>query len=340
MEEMLAPAPAEQISTPEISEGAPLPPEPKAESVSRRDALERALEKVNGDEAKEPAKEGPARQPDGKFAQKATDATKPVELKEPGKPDASAIAEPPARFSPDAKAVWAQAPLPVQAEIKRAITELETGLKQKDEMLAPLKPFFDMAGQHKTTVHDALGNYVRMEQLLAKDPRAGLEAIAKNFGWTLPQMMQFVGAATGAQQQGQPDQRDQTIVALQRELAAIKGQVGTVHQTLEQQRIDAAMQQVSAFAADKPRFAELEADIAFFLQSGKAASLQEAYEYAERLNPAPQPAAPAAPAPAPQTRPVRSVTGAPNAGSTPGSRPPSSNRRDALTNALAQVGLS
>ena len=330
-DETLQSAPAEPIAAPEITtEGSPTPPEP-TEAPSRRDALERALAKVEGEEP-----EGPARGPDGKFAAKAPDAAKPVELKEPAKPDASPLAEPPARFSPDAKAAWAQAPVPVQAEIKRAITELETGLKQKDAMLEPLKPFFELAGQHKTTVHDALGNYVRMEQMLAKDPRAGLTAIAQNFGWTLDQMIAFV---SDGKPQGQPDQRDQTIIALQRELAAIKGQVGTVTQTLEQQRVGEVMKHVESFAAQHPRFAELENDILRLLQTGFADDLEAAYQYAERLNPAPQPAAPAAPAQAPQTRPVRSVTGAPNAGSTPGSRPPSSNRREALTNALSQVGL-
>lgn len=336
MNDELAPAPAEPIVATEITtEGSPTPPEPAEAPVSRRDALERALAKVEGEEP-----EGPARTPDGKFA--AKEAAKPVELKEPAKEaPASPLAEPPSRFSPDAKAAWAQAPVPVQAEIKRAITELESGLKQKDAMLEPLKPFFEMAQQHGVTVDGALGNYVRMEQLLQRDPRAGLTAIAENFGWTLDQMIAFVADSKpgGQQPQGQPDQRDQTIIALQRELAAIKGQVGTVTQTLEQQRVSEVMKQVEGFAAQNPRFGELENEILRLLQTGYADSLEAAYSIAERLNPAPQPAAPAAPAQAPQTRPVRSVTGAPNAGSTPGSRPPSSNRREALGNALAQVGL-
>lgn len=337
MNDELAPAPAEPIVATEITtEGSPTPPEPTEAPVSRRDALEKAFAKVEGEDT-----EGPARTPDGKFAAKQSDAARPVELKEPTKEQpTSPLSEPPSRFSPDAKAAWAQAPVPVQAEIKRAITELETGLKQKDAMLEPLKPFFDLAQQHQTTVPQALGNYVRMEQLLAKDPRAGLTAIAQNFGWTLDQMLAFVSdKPQGQQPQGQPDQRDQTIIALQRELAEIKNQVGGVTQTLEQQRVGEVMKHVEGFAAQHPRFTELENDILRLLQTGYADSLEAAYSIAERLNPAPQTAAPAAPAQAPQTRPVRSVTGAPNAGSTPGSRPPSSNRREALGNALAQVGL-
>ncbi len=334
-DEMLAPAPAEQIDAPEIStEGAPTPPEPPVEAPSRRDALERALAKV--EEGGDTPAEGPARGPDGKFAAKQAEVPQ-VAPKAAEKTDATPLAEPPARFSPDAKAAWAQAPVPVQAEIKRAITELETGLRQKDEILAPLKPYFDLAQQHNVKVHDALGNYVRMEQMLAKDPRAGLTAIAENFGWTLDQMLAFVSDKPAAK--GQPDQRDQTIVSLQRELAALKSQVGTVNQTLEQQRVGEVMKQVESFAAQHPRFAELENDILRLLQTGYAADLETAYQFAERLNPAPQPAAAAAPVPAPHTRPARSVTGAPNAGSTPGARPPSSNRREALGNALAQVGL-
>lgn len=335
-EESLAPVAAEPVA--EIStEGNPTPPEPTEAPVSRRDALERALAKVEGDEGRE----APARGPDGKFAAKKD--AEPVALKEPVKPDApkpeaSPMSEAPARFSPDAKAAWSQAPVPVQAEIKRAITELEAGIRQKDQMLEPLKPFFELAQQHGVTVDGALGNYVRMEQLLAKDPRAGLTAIAENFGWTLPQMIAFVSDGKPAAQ-GQPDQRDQTIAMLRRELSDLKGQVGTVSQTLEQQRVGEVMKHVESFASQNPRFAELEEEILRLLQTGYAADLETAYQYAERLNPAAQPAAPAAPAPAPQTRPVRSVTGAPNAGSAPGARPPSSNRREALSNALSQVGL-
>jgi hypothetical protein len=335
-DESLAPAPAEPIAAPEITtEGAPTPPEPPSEAPSRRDALERALAKVEGEEA---PVAGQPRAPDGKFAAKQPDAA-PVELKEPAKDaDKTPLAEPPARFSPDAKAAWAQAPVPVQAEIKRAITELEGGLRQYQQVLEPIKPYFDLAKQHGTTVHDALGNYVRMEQMLAKDPRAGLTAIAQNFGWTLEQMIAFVSDGKPAAQ-GQPDPRDRVIAELRQELAGLKGQVGTVTQTLEQQRVSETMKHVESFAAQHPRFAELENDILRLLQTGYADSLEAAYQYAERLNPAPQPAAAAAPVPAPQTRPARSVTGAPNAGSTPGSRPPSSNRREALTNALSQVGL-
>ncbi len=336
-DEMLAPAPAEPIVTPDIStEGAPTPPEPPSEAPSRRDALERALAKVEGGEA---AQDGQLRGPDGKFAAKAGEAQPIPKAQEQQTQTPAPLAEPPSRFSPDAKAAWAQAPVPVQAEIKRAITELETGLQQKDAQLAPLKPYFDMAAQHGVKVHDALGNYVRMEQLLSKDPRAGLTAIAENFGWTLPQMIAFVSDGQAVQKQGQPDQRDQIIGQLRQELAAIKGQVGTVTQTLEQQRVGEVMKQVESFAARNPRFAELENEILRLLTTGYADSLESAYQYADRLNPAPQTAAPAAPVQTPQTRPVRSVTGAPNAGSTPGARPPSSNRREALTNALSQVGL-
>jgi hypothetical protein len=66
------------------------------------------------------------------------DKTKtPVADKVPG-----GHAEPPARFSADAKAAWATAPEAVRAETHRALKELSDGLSQYQQVFEPLKPFY------------------------------------------------------------------------------------------------------------------------------------------------------------------------------------------------------
>lgn len=327
MEEMTAPAPAEEIAAPASLEPQSAPeasPEPSSPPVSRRDAIERALAKVDGD-AGDDAPKAQERGADGKFVAKAGEA--PQEQTPAPK---SPLSEAPERFSPDAKAAWAQAPEAVRGEIKRAVAELEGGLRQKDEQLAPLKPFFDMARQHGVNLHDAVGNYVRMEQLLASDPRAGLEAIARNFGMTLEGLVAKAGGQS--QPQGQ-DAKDSEILALRSELQNLRGQVGNVSQTLQEQRHNAILADVERFAADHPRLDELAPDIARMLQTGFAADLADAYDKAALLKPAP------IPAPAPQPRLVRSVTGAPSAGSNPAGQALSKSRSEAIERAMRSSGL-
>ena len=68
---------------------------------------------------------------------------------------------------------------------------------------------------------------------------------------------------------------------------AVKEQVGGVVQTVTQQREQTTLIEVSKFAETHPRFEELSDDIGFFMKSGRAKDLSEAYTLAERLNPAP-----------------------------------------------------
>ena len=302
--------------------------------VGRREALEKAFEAMD-------KPEGPTRGPDGKFVARET-AEKPAEPVQQKAPDTKApevktpLSEPPARFSADAKAAWEQAPEPVKGEIKRAIAEMERGIAEKDQALAPLKPYMDMAKQQGVALPEALGRYVAMEQLLYKDPIKGFEAIANNLGMTLGQL---VGKITGQAPEQQATAKDQEILSLKNEIQALKGQFGQVSQTIEQQRQASVMSSVQQFAREHPRFDELAPDIAKMLQTGFAADLEDAYAKADRLNPAPQPAPVATTAPPAQTRPALSVTGAPTTGSNPALRKPSNSRREALINAFGAAGL-
>jgi len=354
-------------------------PEPQAEPAktedaprSRLDSIEKAFKDMGVEDDPEPASQGdtdaekaetkpkaedkpeakaekaeddgPARGPDGKFV--AKDGEKEVEAKDDAKQEKTPLADPPSRFSSDAKEAWKDAPEAIRAETHRMLRELEGGLQKKDAQLEPLKPYYEMAEKHGVKLESALANYVNMENMLRQDPAQGLQVLARNMGMSPQQLAQTL---MGEQGDGKQDPRDQEITRLHNELQQFKQQFSGLNQTVQSQQEATIAQQIQQFAADKPHFDMLSQDIAGLLQSGQAQGLEDAYEialqkaqkYVEQFapqQPAPEPEQPQAPAA--QTRPALSVTGAPNAGSNPGNRQPSKNRNEALSRAFQRVGLA
>lgn len=314
---------APQETAPETSD------EPQ-EAPSRREALEKAFETL--EDKPEGEKADRERGPDGKFVAKDK-PDEPVKAEQPA--EAKEADDVPSRFSPDAKAEWQNVPAAVRGEVRRALTELESGLQKKDADLAPLKPYIDMAGKAGQRLDVVLGQYVAMENALRQDPVKGLTAIAQNMGLSLEAL---VGKVTGQAPDQRSEAKDQEIVQLKQTVQQLQQQVGNVNKTVTQQQESVILKEVQAFAEQNPRFEELSQDIKFFLETGRASDLKGAYELAERLNPGPQPAAPAATPAAPaQTRPRRSVTGAPSSGSSPASG--GSSRSEAIKTAFERVGL-
>ena len=329
-------APVEPTTTPE----APAKPE---YAQSSREAVARALDMLDKRDAEPEAQEPQTeRQRDerGRFApttaEAADEAEEAVEA-----PKVETVAKPPRGLSKDAAEAWAQAPEAVRKDVERRFAEMERGIAQYQQEYGPLKEYADMARQHGTTLKQALDNYVGIERLLASDPKTAFERLARNAGVDLASMF-------GGQPEGQQAQQDaQTITALRQELAELRrglqGFQQTYQQTEQQRAEQAAMQTVQAFAQAHPRLDELSADIAHMLQTGFATSLEDAYEKADRLNPAPQ--LPPAPQPNPQqaaqTRARASLTtnGAPGPGSDPRSRtiPPTANA--AVRNAFDRLGF-
>lgn len=354
--------------------GSQIPPDAQAKAepakpASLDDSIDRAIAKSaekqaqatkapepKADAKAEPVKEAQARGEGGKFAAKepakqpdatpavAKDAAKPAE---PAKASFTA-SDAPTRFSEDAKKEWATAPESVRRETERAIKELTDGFqkyKQSAERDGTLNEFHEMAKASGKELHGVVREYVNMENALRKDPVGGLDLICQRLGLSLRDVAAHV---MGQKPEQVTSQQDATIRELKQELAAIKQQVGGVTQTIEQQREQASLTEINKFAADNPRFEELADDIAFFLKSGRAKDLPEAYQMAERLNPAPagqaKETAPAASSAAPEP-PVhpdkgqKSINGAPSAGSTPAAKKRTSKSLDeALDRAFGAVG--
>jgi hypothetical protein len=375
-----APAPAESTPAPEATVELPNPisteaqpepqeksepkakPEPKADKpISTREALEKATAKVEKDNAPVKTEAKPA----DKAADKAADKTEPVKTdkprdeagkfaKDPAKVEAPVKTEakpsytagdPPARFSADAKAVWATLPETVRAETARMERELTQGYekhKAAAERDSTLNEFHDMAKQAGKDLPSVVREYVNMESLLRKEPVKAMETILSRVGLSPRQYAEHILGQTPDQN---ASQQDATIRELRQQNATLEERLNRLEGGFNQQRESATLTEINKFAQDNPRFEELAADIAFFMKSGRAKDLPEAYRLAERLNPAPAQASTTAASSAPvidlsvQTeKGQKSINGAPSPGSSPAAQKPSTSIKEALRKAMAQAG--
>lgn len=364
-------AAAEELQ-PEVQEQATSEPAQVEDSGPRsvRDSLQGAFDTV--DKASEDANR--PRDEQGRFIPKQAEAEKPVEVsaekpvEAPVAPEAvkpvTPVDDAPARFSADAKAAWATAPESVRGEVRRAITELESGLQQKSAQLQqyqPIEPFMAMAHQSGTTLDQALSRYVNLENTLRADPLRGIEAVLANVGMTPAQYAQMAGYTQQPQidpntgmampQQGPDPQTQHLIYSLRQEIEQLKQAQNSFTMTLQQREQMEVERQLAEFSKDKPRFNELRKTMGELMDSGMANDLGEAYEKADRLNPG---AAPVVAPPVAQAAPVQppaniaaqtrkgslSVAGAPASGSNPATRPASKSVRDSLAFAMSQAGVA
>lgn len=336
----------------------------EADAKAKADA-EAAKAKPEDGKPAEKAEQKPVTQqtraPDGKFqGQQATqEAAQAQEGQQPTQqPSAqqSAFRDAPSRFDDSAKAEWANAPESVKGAVHRTIREMEQGIekyRESADKYEQLREYDQMASQHGTTVKQALDNYVRAEQMLAQNPIQGLQNICERMGISLRDVAARVLNQSPDEVQSQ---HDATVRELKQQIGQLQQHIQQIGGTLQQQHQQGVTSQIQEFVSAKnpdgslkyPRVQELEEDMAFFLQNKRANTLSEAYELADRLNPAPANAAhTGTPAPAPaQTRPPanpagqKSVSGAPTTGSDPAERKkaPAKTTREALKSAFARAG--
>lgn len=335
---------------------------PVSNESSPMASIDRAFDKVFSGENDGPApveqsaaeKPEVNRTPDGKFAPKDQAAPEAVAEAAPEAEKPAEAATPddaPSRFSHDAKAVWKDVPPAVKGEVNRAFSELEKGLnhyKAYGEQFRGVEQYAQMAANSGKSLDSVLQAYVGAEQMLRRDPVKGIEHILSNVGIT-PQ--QYAAHIMGMQPDQQAHESQQTIIDLRNQISQLQQQFGNVSQTIEQQQQAEALRQIESFKAGKPRFEDLRNDMKFFMETGKAQTLEDAYMMADRLNPAPvnvapqtavaaAPIAASSPNPAAQTRKAAlSVVGAPTSGSNPANRKPASTREEAINRAFARVGL-
>ena len=345
-------------------------------------AVKDAGEKVKEAEKAEP-KPAPVRTEGGKFAKAEQPEGEPAkadpsaaEKPAPGQEAADKSRqsegrqhqEPPARFLPEARTKWANVPNEVKAEFHRVSQEYEgelTKAKQVTERYEPIRQFDEIAKQNGRELKDSLAKAVEIEQSIARNPVAGLDAVLREIGprkadgspVSLYEVAQGIARMTPQQyaqmiggQQAQPQARQTQQV--DPELAALKSELSEVKSTLAQQR---AAPIIESFAASHPDYHAIEPQIAAVLKSGvveqiygsglsPAQKLEQAYRMAGGSSPSqsqPEPAPQHSEAPA-AALPVdldghKSVRGAPTSGQTGESPRKFKTNRAALEAAFASV---
>ena len=278
------------------------------EAVAAKEKAETAKVEAKAPVAPEPKTE---RGPDGKFQPKPAEAQQPAAQQPVQKP--TTFADPPARFHDTAKQEWANAPETVRAEVHRMSKEYEQGIqkyKESHERYETVREFDELARKNGRELRQSLEKVTQVEKALATNPIAGLDMILREIGprkadGTPLTLLEVAAHVMNQKPEDRAMQQNSTIASLQSELAELKQQLSGVTTTIQKQQESTVLQQVSEFQKDHPRFEELSDDIAFFLETKRASSLQEAYELAERLNPSSAPA-PLIPA---QTQQVAAHTG-------------------------------
>ena len=348
--------------TPDIVPDAPAIA-PDAPPPTLSDALDNAFDNVFSDEPE--MQSGRNRDQSGRFAKgeakseaKAEVAPKSAEVtpksaEVPAKPSevASQTAEqsqnpdePPARLSAEAKAQWSALPPAVKADVHRTIREMQGGIEkyrtEATRWQTDVAPYETLAQQYGMDIKGVLADYEGMARMMATDPVQVFDTLAKRHGFTLQDVAANV---LGQDLDEYAKQTSQEIARLQQENMELKRQTQTYTQR-QQQEVQSF---ITDFAIKNPRYSELEPQIAGILRSGLVTAteprlrLQEAYEIADRLKPAPRTApAPQNPAIADQTRKGQlSITGAPGSGSNPANRKTPASAREALDRAFDQYGL-
>lgn len=301
----------------EVSGTAP-EPAPAEEVVVAPEAVIAEAETPQDDAEK--ASDGRERGPDGKFIAKALETVQDT----PDQPS-EAVADPaaklairaPASWSPAAKASFERLPPEVQQAVAKREQEIDHGLRRKSEevkryepleqLIAPRRALWAAQGMDEAS---AIKTLLAAQDLLERDPKQGLEFLARSYGVNL----------NTAQPQGQPYQA-QPARDSHPEIAALKQQLQVLQSQVQTAQTAPIVSQIDAFQNDPANlyFENVRDDMAVLLHNGKASDLKEAYEMACWMRPDIRPflqttQAPAAPVQdkaAQARRAAVSVTGSP-----------------------------
>lgn len=301
----------------EVSGATPEPP-PAEEVVAAPEAVIAETETPQDDAEK--ASDGRERGPDGKFIAKAPETVQDT----PDQPS-EAVADPaaklairaPASWSPAAKASFERLPPEVQQAVAKREQEIDHGLRRKSEevkryepleqLIAPRRALWAAQGMDEAS---AIKTLLAAQDLLERDPKQGLEFLARSYGVNL----------NTAQPQGQPYQA-QPARDSHPEIAALKQQLQVLQSQVQTAQTAPIVSQIDAFQNDPANlyFENVRDDMAVLLHNGKASDLKEAYEMACWMRPDIRPflqttQAPAAPVQdkaAQARRAAVSVTGSP-----------------------------
>lgn len=267
----------------EVSGTAP-EPAPAEEVVVAPEAVIAEAETPQDDAEK--ASDGRERGPDGKFVAKAPETVQNT-IDQPSEavadPAAKLAIRAPASWSPAAKATFDKLPPEVQQAVAKREQEIDHGLRRKSEevkryepleqLIAPRRAVWAAQGMDEAS---AIKTLLAAQDLLERDPKQGLEFLARSYGVNL----------NTAQPQGQPYQA-QPARDSHPEIAALKQQLQVLQSQVQTAQTAPIVSQIDAFQNDPANlyFENVRDDMAVLLHNGKALDLKEAYEMACWMRP-------------------------------------------------------
>lgn len=218
-----------------------------------------------------------------------TTESEPAQAAKPADPPSEEPIRVPASLPAPLKAKFSTLPEDVRAAFVK-LDEDRTAAKAQwdqkaaqfnrlEEILAPRREANQLRGLDDSQAIQVL---YAAQDLLDRDPMAGLRYLAQSYGVDLRQFgQQPAGDGQGGQPQPQPN------LNLDAALQPILQKVTTLEQQLAQKDLQRGLNEVEAFRADPKHlyFDNVLDDITVLLESGRAKDLADAYEKATWANP-------------------------------------------------------
>lgn len=237
---------------------------------------------------------------DGKASAEAADKT--GDKSQENKDGQSAAPVPlPRSWSPDERAMWESLPREAQQKLAARETEVHSYISRQGQVLSAFKPLGDLLAKNKDVFarHNAppikgVERLIELQRKMDESPVQTLAALARYYKVPLRDFASAYGLPK-LDQNGRPippDPRDEVIGALKTQVSQLNRRLDGRDQSerqLAQSQMAAAQAEVdhdvNSWGSDKPYFDHVREDMAYFVESGKADDLDEAYEMACNANP-------------------------------------------------------
>lgn len=254
------------------------------------DALNAAMDKAEGKSAA-PASTDKADVDKSKTAAQSSDRPLPKgqASSEAGSADATSAVSPPEHWDAESKEAFGKLDefarkfaLGRETNFQKGIEEKALALKRWTEAVKPYQPMLMGADPVQ-----AVERLFKAQAYLQSNPEEGLKWLASQFG--LQKLFEKAAPATTEEDR----YADPEVKRLKQELQATKDEQATRQRQAEQRQKQEQWAMIQQFKAEtgedgkplRPHFDELQGEIAFYLQTGKATDLQAAYELAEKSRP-------------------------------------------------------
>ena len=247
---------------------------------TRREKLLEQFDQVESAPAGETAREDVPRDDQGKFAAKEPEQTMMQQAEQPV--EEPVWKRPPASWKKDYHDAWQTADDRLkeyawqrEEQMKAGVQPLMEKAKLADQFQEVLNPYMDTIRGLNIEPTQAVKALMEADHALRfSDPQQKQQLFMR--------LAQQYGVTLGGELQQQPF--DPNISALQQELNRVRGEVMSWKEQQEQVQNQSLLGEINSFAMKAEHFEEARPTMISLLQSGVAATLEEAYEKAIRLD--------------------------------------------------------